>query len=442
MKPKTELHHRILELSAKLPAITQKQLDWGVDKCLEKNFVRSRKTLFCLECGHSWKDEAELASTIAGTTCPKCEKKLTLRQVYRRDSKDSAYYAIITKKEEFQVVRMFFLRKLMTKKTACYCLADEVMQQWIRTDGEVTILSLNVNGLSLYYDQWIFKSKLEVRPKQSYSAARYNIRPYKVYPNMNIHDIIKRNGFKGSFHNIAPYSLFSSILRDNIAETLLKTNQIKLLDYYINYKNRLGFYWPSIRICIRNNYNIKDASLWVDYMDYLRHFDKDLLNPKYVCPEDLRSAHDRYGRKKREEDKRLALEEKRKKIFQQQAEYVKHKGQFFGLCFSNEDLNIKVLESIEEFIAESEIHHHCLYGNEYFKKKDSLILSAKVNDTPLETVEVSLRLLKVAQSRGLQNKSSEYHDRIIKLVEDNMRLIAQRQHKKKRKKKVEEQLVA
>lgn len=443
MKPKTELQHRVLELSSKLPDITKKQLDWGVDKTLEKYFVRSRKTLYCLECGHSWKEEeGELVSTIAGAQCPKCDKKLTLKQVYRRDSNDAGYYAIITKKEEFQVIRMFFLRKFMNKNAPCYCRSDEVMQHWVRTDGEVTILSLNVQGLSRYYDQWIFTSKLEVKPKQSYTADRYNIRPYKVYPSMNIHDIVKRNGFKRSFHNISPYLLFSSILSDNIAETLLKTNQIRLLDYYIHYKEKLIELWPSIRICIRNNYDIKDVGLWVDYMNFLQYFGKDILNAKYICPEDLRSAHDKYNRKKRDEEKKKKLEEKRKEIFQNQVEYVKDKSHFFGLCFSSEGLNVKVLESIEEFIAESDIHHHCVYGSEYFKKKNSLILSAKVNDTPVETVEVSLSPLKVVQSRGLQNKSTEYHDKIIKLVEDNMHLIAQRKKNKKQKKEVHEQLVA
>ena len=44
----------------------------------------------------------------------------------------------------------------------------------------------------------------------------------------------------------------------------------------------------------------------------------------------------------------------------------------------------------------------------------------------IETVEVSLTTLKVVQSRGLCNSNTEYHDRIIRLVEDNAGLIRQR----------------
>lgn len=44
----------------------------------------------------------------------------------------------------------------------------------------------------------------------------------------------------------------------------------------------------------------------------------------------------------------------------------------------------------------------------------------------IETVEVSLSQLKVIQSRGVCNKQTEYHDKIVQLVNDNMPLIQKR----------------
>ena len=53
-------------------------------------------------------------------------------------------------------------------------------------------------------------------------------------------------------------------------------------------------------------------------------------------------------------------------------------------------------------------------------------VSARIDERRIETVEVNLRTLKVVQSRGVCNSNTEYHDRIIKLVEDNAEQIRKR----------------
>ena len=70
--------------------------------------------------------------------------------------------------------------------------------------------------------------------------------------------------------------------------------------------------------------------------------------------------------------------------------------------------------------------HHCVYTNAYYNDENSLILSARIDGERIETVEVDLQTLKVVQSRGVCNSNTEYHDRIIKLVEDNAEQIRQR----------------
>ena len=68
-------------------------------------------------------------------------------------------------------------------------------------------------------------------------------------------------------------------------------------------------------------------------------------------------------------------------------------------------------------------------GNDYYNREDSLIFSATIDGKRIETVEVSLTTLKVVQSRGVCNSNTEYHDRIINLVENNAELIRQRMDK-------------
>lgn len=70
--------------------------------------------------------------------------------------------------------------------------------------------------------------------------------------------------------------------------------------------------------------------------------------------------------------------------------------------------------------------HHCVFTNEYYRRNDSLILSATMDGRRLETVEVSLSRLKIEQSRGVNNENSPYHSQIVKLVQRNMPLIEKR----------------
>ena len=87
------------------------------------------------------------------------------------------------------------------------------------------------------------------------------------------------------------------------------------------------------------------------------------------------------------------------------------------------DLEITVLKSLEAYQAEGEHLHHCVFQCEYYTKTDSVILSAHDHQgNRIETVEFSLTEGKVVQSRGVCNANTEYHDRIIELVNDNAHL--------------------
>lgn len=102
------------------------------------------------------------------------------------------------------------------------------------------------------------------------------------------------------------------------------------------------------------------------------------------------------------------------------------KAKFFGLSFTDGLVVVSVLESIDEYYQEGNALHHCVGQCEYYLKPRSLVFSARIADKRIETVELSLDTFKVLQSRGLCNKNSEYHDRIIKLVQKNARQIRER----------------
>ena len=164
--------------------------------------------------------------------------------------------------------------------------------------------------------------------------------------------------------------------------------------------------------------------MWLDYLDLLEHFGLDLHNPHYVCPLNLHEAHDRLLIRKNREDARAKRERDIKEARKYEKMYKKAKSGFFGIVFGDDKIVICVVQSVEEMAIEGEEMHHCVFACKYFNKAKSLILSAKDKDgNRIETIEVNLDTFQVVQSRGVCNKNSAYHDRILKLMEDNMHLI-------------------
>ena len=137
----------------------------------------------------------------------------------------------------------------------------------------------------------------------------------------------------------------------------------------------------------------------------------------------MHDEHDRLVRKKRQLQEMQKLAKKKEEAIKNEEPYKRSKGKYLGIEFSDGQIQIGVLQSVQDFIEEGDIMQHCVFTNEYFAKQDSLILSARMDARRLETIEVSLRNYSVVQSRGKRNVNTEFHERIVKLVESNMNLI-------------------
>ena len=185
-------------------------------------------------------------------------------------------------------------------------------------------------------------------------------------------------------------------------------------------------YWAAYKITLRNHYNIIDIALWCDYVDMLRRLDRDIHSPKYVCPENLQESHDTAQRKLQTKQDKEAETRRRQQAIENEERFQQLKSPFFGITFTDGVIQVKVLESVQEYLEEGKALHHCVFTNEYYLKEQSLILSARIDGKRIETIEVNLDTLKVVQSRGLQNKNTEYHEQIVNLVNANCKLIKQR----------------
>ena len=423
MKPKTRIQQEVARLSKRLPRLTEEQRAYAFRHCFKHYAVkRADGTNICTECGHSWKSDHDLADTVCGCTCSHCGMELEALRTRKSVFSDMEYFSIVTTCKRYQVIRFFSVKSRYKAGQPAEYSIFEVVQRWIAPDGKTTTVA-RLRGMSLfYYDLWNEYSDMEVRKNGEFRA--YDINPVCTYPRQRFIPEVKRNGFKGDYHNILPYDLFKAILSDCRAETLLKAGQYPMLRYYIYHSFNIVEYWASVKICIRNGYTIANGSMWRDTIDLLRHFGKDTNCPKYVCPADLKAEHDKLVKKRNRQRERERTEQQRIKAIEDEKQYLKSKGIFFGLVFTDSLICVKVIESVEEMIEEGRMMHHCV--GDYHNRENSLILSATIDGRRIETIEVSLKTLEVVQCRGLCNENTEYHDRIVNLVNSNVNLIRQR----------------
>lgn len=439
MKPRNGKERLVAELSAKLPAITEKQRQWAIETCFDKVGNYEKGMVWCSQCGSIFdKTSSELGIELVGdeTICPHCGTRLTLKNSRKRKISESWYFTILTTCKGFQVCRHFIIEKKMCRVYGCnepnYTI-HEAVQNWIAPDGSETIMARPCKCIPHIYDAWDFCKPMSIKNRAnarvSYAPDKYDINAEYVYPIGSILPILRRNGYTRRCKSLSPSGTMKLVLTDREAEGLAKNGQFGLLAYKYNkgYREFCMPYAHAIRIANRNKYIIKDASTWYDYLDLLSFFNLDTHNAHYVCPKDLQHEHDVLLKRKQRVEREREQERKRKEAAKWEKQYRSDKAKFFGICFGDENVIITVIQSVADMADEGKKMHHCVYDMGYYKKKDSLILTARstADGSRIETVEVSLKTFKVVQSRGLQNSNTPYHEEIIQLVNNNINLIKQ-----------------
>lgn len=425
MKPRTKYQKQVVASYAKLQPILPKRVMAWAKKNVVKHFayrLPSGRTT-CLECGHTWRVENENTGVCH---CPHCGTSLEVRNTRERTHKEYSYFSYITTFQHLQVVRTFRLGvkyyKTIRPEYDCF----EVCLYWINPQGNVEVVGLK-RTMGYYIDSFSYDSPIELRHD---SDVFRRVSDCFICPYMHTIPEIKRNGFFNQFGDIAPVSLFEAILKDSRIETLMKHRDIDAVSHFMHDTKSLNDYWQSYKIAQRNHYHIEDYSLWSDLLRLLEQNGKDIRNAHYICPTDLKATHDYWLQKKREREERERREREQKTALAEQANFEKMKSKFFGIVFKDDLLTITVLDSVQAHFDEGNAMHHCVAAMEYFKKPQSLIMSARIDGKRIETVELSLKTMKVVQSRGVCNKNTDYHDRIVNLVNSNAKTaIAQAKRK-------------
>lgn len=424
MKPRTKLHFRIVALSETLIPITEKQRKWAFDECMEHKGFSIKKHTLCLDCGNTFSNDLVFRKR---ATCPHCNTKLVIENRRHTTDKQTNYFAISNVLHEFQIIRLFEIIAYYKKGLPVKIFLHEIMQHWYSDEGKHEFFGKK-HTLNWYCDSW--NGTMEIRDK--HDTRKYDVYPYKYHPDSEFKDQYSKFGINYKLQGATFHEAKNLLPNSSKAETLLKSGQFDLFGKCFSKSYAINFHWNTLKISLRNKYKIKDCSMYLDYLDLLSYFKKDLHNPKFICPKNLKKEHDFYLEKKRtirqrEEAERARLQEiERKRVREySQKQYVKDKGIFFGLIFKHGNIEIKVLESIKEFKKEADILKHCVYENKYFAEVDSLILSASVDNVPTETIEFSLKQMKVLQSRGLKNYASKFNKEILSVFNRNIGQIEQ-----------------
>lgn len=381
MKPRNKIQREVVALSGILFPITDKQKEWGIARCYT------------------------------------AKERSQNKRIYH-------YFVISSRIKDWQVCRFFQARKVKQDYSVI-----EPVRLWFNTDGHMEIEAMNRFCMSGIIDSWIIDSDLSLKQ----APASYNdytlMLPISASKVTSMLPILKRNGLKRSFNNMQPRDVIEGLLKNNMFETLWKCGQLSLLQ-------ALAYNWSrdynnadkvaAIKIALRHGYKVTDGRMWLDMIGLLLRAHKDIRNPKFVCPADLKKGHDqaldwcnRYEEQQRKISEQKKLIEDKKAVKQ----YEIARKCFMGLKLTDGTIVIQALPTVKDIMQEGKSMHHCVFAAGYYKRLDSLLLTAKVNGERAETIEVDLKRYQLIQSRGVCNKNSKYHAEIVNLVNENMNII-------------------
>ncbi len=364
MRAKTRLQHKVVTANGRLLPQTKKQELWAFRQCISHYAYRTKNGgTTCMDCGYQWNESNKKVCR-----CPHCGARLEILDTKCRTFKDKAYYSTLATQDGLQVQRVFLMNANFRKGKKAEYYSMEIARYWVDDNGKTEITALK-RTLGHYADTFVLDGCLELR-RDNYVYRR--IADCKVYPYYSATPKLRRNGLQGSLADIEPTRLIEALLTDSRAETMFKAGR---------------------KTC-----------------------GKDIHNAHYVCPLDLKAEHDRYQERARIIQEREEREKQRKKAKENEERFKELKSKFFGLSFTDGLIVVSVLESVDDYYKEGNALHHCVGQCEYYLKPQSLVFSVRIENQRIETIELSLETFKVLQSRGLCNKATEYHDRIIRLA--------------------------
>ncbi len=416
MKPRTKLQREVFENSQCLvyPGATFEK--WILNDVAEHLAYANKTSVFCLDCG-SKLEKSKIRAAKIKCTC--CNRKLTVVETRNTTHTESFYVCLAMIFDGYQVLRYFDVDLSYKRGQERSFRINEALQHWLKFDGESFKHTIVAKQRIWNYYNASWSGQLEIRTER-YHRDRYDIQHYSCFPQSVFNDVFKKYGIGHDLKRISYLEAIKQIPFDSNLETLVKTKQFRLLSSGMDSSYNIRRYWNTIKMVIRNNYKIEDATMYFDYLDLLTYFRRDIRSPKHIFPVDLKAEHNRLVEIKRNRQRKEELERRINQMKFEEKRYQKTFNHFFDFSIQRKNIEIRVVRSVEECKQIGDELKHCVYTNEYYKKVNSIILTALVDGKHTETIEVNLESRKIVQCQGLNNENSEFHNQIMKLMKSKL----------------------
>jgi len=432
MEAKTKHQKEVMALSKTLKPISKRALNSMKYDVLNSFYYQRYYSIVCSDCAHIWKPK----ETTEKMKCPHCKRELVRLNFKQPDYNATDYVVFYDYTDDYQIARIVQVSKDFGRGEKATYRFKEVTRNFIHVrKGMLTVVSMLCSFNGYYSNGYNFRGPMELR---NYSR-KYDFDPYakSIVPGSRIHPFIYRNGYKDiGDKESEPFSFtrvvhWNWLLGNRTYETLYKKGHMELLSEYVRhythtYRRHLSL---AVKALLRSD-KITDYNLYFDYLIFALKLKYSIHDRKIVLPDNLHDAHQKmmheyqawYSERERirdEERLKRDAEYQAKKEAREKEAYKKKIKMFKSLKIKDKDLTIVPLLYVKDVKAEGEELDHCVYLNEYHKKENELLLSARVNNKRTETIEFSLNDFEVIQARGYSNQFTDHHERILEVMEQN-----------------------
>lgn len=350
------------------------------------------------------------------------------------DMSHFCYFTVHSNMCEFIVRRLYRVYKLQSKSIDHFFFV-EIMREF--SDGEKkTLFSKKRIAFGVtYYDTFSFDSDIELK-HDGFNFAGNCLAYCFDYSLASLQEDKSCNRIKCV--SLEPKQI-GRVIKDNpVAENLYKTGD-KLFGYLLwnSYPKQLC---RAITLAKRHGFmfNEETTPLWFDMVRAIIYCKKDWHNPVFIAPDDLQATHDKFiqmmsRRQDKERERRrrrreeLHIERETAEVKKQLEDdttkneaYIKRRKRFYDMVLTDGLIECRVLRDIKAFEEEGIAMAHCVFRCKYYDKPYSLILSARIGDQRVETIEVDLTNYTIKQCYGKHDQFTMYHDRIKELVTSQM----------------------
>lgn len=358
--------------------------------------------------------------------CPYCDCELEENLTRKRTCKKWKFYFKTEIIKDYQVIRYFEFNCLLQKGKKALIDKNEIGRVFVKENkkGKLDISVMSLPMYTVYYDLRFRYGFPFTFCKADKFVRMFPRTRCELIDKLKLTKDIKKRGYCYNKHitlNMLDYLIDSQ--KVDFLETLYKLKQFNLINsYYSSLRTSLIEYKKELLLMIRWGKQFEkhfDYNLFVDYIQLAKKCGFDTKTKKILLFKDLKKEHDKMDKL----NKLNLVKEEMKLIKREQVNYLIEKEKYFNLDLGEKDVKIIVIKSVNDFKNTGKELNHCVYSNEYYNKKSSLIFNCYFKDKLYETAEIDIKSLNLIQLRGNHNADSEHHKMFKDLIEKNKKLI-------------------